>query len=56
VTTAGSDRSLDYSRGKLHLKKDQVVNYRDIDFIKKALEKNHGYFDIALDFVGGKML
>jgi NADPH:quinone reductase len=56
VTTAGNDKSLSYLLQNLQLKKEQIINYRDNDFIKKAIEINNGYFDIALDLVGGKML
>jgi len=56
VTTAGNDKSLNYLVQNLQLKKEQVINYKDDDFIKKAIERNNGYFDIALDLVGGKML
>ena len=56
VTTAGNDKSLNYLVQNLQLKKEQVISYKDDDFIKKAIERNNGYFDIALDLVGGKML
>jgi len=56
VTTAGNDKSLSYLVQNLQLKKEQIINYRDDDFIKKAIERNNGYFDIAIDLVGGKML
>lgn len=56
VTTAGNDKSLNYLVQNLQLKKEQIVNYKDDDFIKKTIEINGGYFDIALDLVGGKML
>jgi NADPH:quinone reductase-like Zn-dependent oxidoreductase len=56
VTTAGNDKSLNYLIQNFQLKKEHIVNYRDDDFIKKAIERNGGYFDIALDLVGGKML
>ncbi len=56
VTTAGNDKSLNYLVQKLQLEEDQVINYKDDNFIEKAVEKNGGYFDIALDLVGGKML
>ncbi len=56
VTTAGNEKSLNYLVQNLQLKKEQIVNYKDDDFIKKAIEINGGYFDITLDFVGGKML
>ncbi len=56
VTTAGNSKSLNYLVQKLQLEEDQVINYKDDNFIKKAIEKNAGYFDIAIDLVGGKML
>lgn len=56
VTTAGNEKSLNYLVQNLQLKKEQIINYRDDDFIKKAIEINRGYFDITLDLVGGKML
>ena len=56
VTTAGNDKSLTYLVQNLQLKKKQIINYRDENFIQKAIERNNGYFDIALDLVGGKML
>ncbi len=56
VTTAGNDKSLTYLVQNFQLKKEQIINYRDENFIQKAIERNNGYFDIALDLVGGKML
>ena len=56
VTTAGNDKSLNYLVQNFQLKKERIINYRDDDYIKKAIEINGGYFDITLDFVGGKML
>jgi len=56
VTTAGNDKSLNYLLQNLQLEKEQIINYKDDNFIKQALERNSGYFDIALDLVGGKML
>lgn len=47
VTTAGNDKSLSYLVENLQLKKEQIINYRDDDFIKKTIERNNGYFDIA---------
>lgn len=56
VTTVGNDKSLTYLIQNFQLKTEQIVNYRDENFIQKAIERNNGYFDIALDLVGGKML
>jgi len=56
VTTAGNEKSLNFLVQNLQLKKEQIINYRDDDFIKKAIEINGGYFDITLDLVGGTML
>ncbi|MFT3908363.1 MAG: NADP-dependent oxidoreductase [Ferruginibacter sp.] len=56
VTTAGNDKSLQYLLQNFQLRKNQVINYKDHDFIEKAILKNNGFFDIALDLVGGKML
>ncbi len=56
LTTAGNDKSLNYLVQKLQLGKEQILNYKEDNFIKKAIERNGGYFDIALDLVGGKML
>jgi len=56
ITTAGSDNSMNYLIKTLQLRKEQIISYRDDNFIKKAIARNGGYFDIALDLVGGKML
>ena len=56
LTTAGNDKSLNYLTQNLRLKKEQVLNYRNDGFIKKAIERNNGPFDIVLDLVGGSML
>lgn len=56
ITTAGNEKSLDYLIRQLGLRKEQVVNYKDDDFITKTIERNGGYFDITLDLVGGRML
>jgi len=56
ITTAGNDRSLDYLINYLQLKKDQIINYKQSDFVQHAIKRNEGYFDIAIDLVGGKML
>lgn len=56
ITTAGNEKSENYLIQKLLLKKEQIVNYRDVDFIQKAIEKNNGCFDGVIDLVGGKMI
>ena len=56
VATAGNDKSRSYLMQQLQLKKEQIINYRDSDFVKNAIEVNGEYFDVALDLVGGKML
>jgi NADPH:quinone reductase len=56
ITTAGNDRSLNYLIQTLQLNKEQIINYKDDDFIEKAIDRNGGCFAIALDFVGGEML
>ncbi|MGZ6554880.1 MAG: hypothetical protein ACXVDV_19990 [Bacteroidia bacterium] len=33
-----------------------MINYKDDNFIKEAIKRNHGNFDITIDLVGGKML
>jgi len=56
VTTAGSAQSRAYLTGRCLLADDQVVDYSDAAFVKQALQKNGGAFDLALDLVGGSML
>jgi len=56
MATAGKDKSFNYLAQDLHLKEKQILNYSDDKFIKQALERNKGHFDIVLDLVGGKML
>jgi NADPH:quinone reductase-like Zn-dependent oxidoreductase len=56
VATAGNDKSRSYLMRQLQLKEEQIINYRDSDFVKRAIEVNGEYFDVALDLVGGKML
>lgn len=56
ITTAGNEKSLNYLMDTFHLRKDQIINYRDRDFVDQALKINKGDFDIVMDFVGGKML
>lgn len=56
VTTAGNARSRAYLIERCGLEGDQIVDYKDGDFIAQAMKRNGGPFDIALDLVGGKML
>jgi NADPH:quinone reductase-like Zn-dependent oxidoreductase len=56
VTTAGNPRSRAYLIEKCGLKDDQILDYKSSDFIARALKRNSGPFDIALDLVGGRML
>jgi NADPH:quinone reductase len=56
VTTAGNEKSVNYLMKNFQLEKERIINYNDQNFIKQAIAKNGGYFDIALDLVGGKML
>ena len=56
VATAGNDKSRSYLMQQLQLKEEQIINYRDNDFVKSAIVVNGEYFDVALDLVGGKML
>jgi len=56
VATVGDDKSRSYLMQQLQLKEEQIINYRDSDFVKSAIEVNGEYFDVALDLVGGKML
>lgn len=53
VTTAGSEASARYLEA-LGLSQHQIVDYRDLEVAKQALERNAGKpFDASLDFVGG---
>lgn len=56
VTTAGSAASRAYLIEHCGLRDEQIVDYRQADFAEQALERNCGGYDIALDFVGGRML
>jgi NADPH2:quinone reductase len=56
VTTAGNPRSRHYLMEKCGLRPDQIVDYKDEDFVTQAMKRNGGPFDIALDLVGGRML
>jgi len=56
VTTAGNAKSRAYLIGQFGLSDDQIVDYKDSDFIERAMQRNRGPFEIALDLVGGSML
>jgi NADPH:quinone reductase-like Zn-dependent oxidoreductase len=56
VTTAGNAKSRAYLIGQCRLSDDQIVDYKDVGFIERAMKRNGGRFDIALDLVGGRML
>lgn len=56
MTTAGNAKSRAYLIEQCRLRDDQIVNYRDGDFIDQALRRNGGGFDCVLDLVGGRML
>jgi NADPH:quinone reductase len=56
VTTAGNAKSRAYLIEQCGLSDDQIVDYKEAGFIERALRRNGGEFDIALDFVGGTML
>jgi len=56
VTTAGSAASRAHLIKHAGLSGDQIVDYRDADFVDQTLRHNSGGFDIALDLVGGRML
>lgn len=56
TTTAGNTKSRDYLIRQCRLREDEIVNYRDADFIDQALRRNGGGFDCVLDLVGGRML
>lgn len=56
VTTAGNAKSRAYLIERCGLSDDQVVDYRDEGFLERAMRRNGGGFDVALDLVGGRML
>lgn len=56
VTTAGNPKSRAYLIEQCGLSDDQIVNYKDGDFIAQAMKRNGGGFDVVLDLVGGGML
>ena len=56
VTTAGKAKSRAYLIEQCGLNDDQIVDYKDGGFIERAMKRNGGRFDVALDLVGGGML
>ena len=56
VTTAGNSRSRAYLIEHCGLSDGQIVDYRDGGFMERAMKRNGGEFDVALDLVGGRML
>jgi NADPH:quinone reductase len=56
VTTAGKAKSRAYLIEQCGLSDDQIVDYKDGGFIERAMKRNGGGFDVALDLVGGRML
>jgi NADPH2:quinone reductase len=56
VTTAGNAKSRAYLIEQCRLSDDQIVDYKDSGFIERAMKRNGGGFDVALDLVGGSML
>ncbi len=56
VTTAGNAKSRAYLIEQCGLSDDQIVDYKDAGFVERAVRRNRGPFDIALDLVGGTML
>ena len=56
VATAGSPASRAHLAEHCGLHPDQIVDYKDADFIARAVERNGGPFEVTLDLVGGRML
>jgi NADPH:quinone reductase-like Zn-dependent oxidoreductase len=56
VTTAGKAASRAYLVEQCGLSDEQIVDYRQADFIARARGQNGGGFEVALDLVGGGML
>jgi NADPH:quinone reductase len=56
VTTAGQSASRSYLIEHCGLGDDQIVDYKEAAFIERAMRRNRGPFDVALDLVGGSML
>lgn len=56
ITTAGNEKSRSYLVNRLQLKEEQIIDYKREGFMQQAIERNGGYFDIAIDLVGNKML
>jgi NADPH2:quinone reductase len=56
VTTAGNATSRAYLIERCGLPADDIIDYKDAAFVEQAIGRNGGHFDVALDFVGGRML
>ena len=56
ITTTGNLKSRAYLIEQCGLNDNQIIDYRTDDFIERAMKQNGGVFNIALDFVGGRML
>jgi NADPH:quinone reductase len=56
ITTAGNAKSRAYLIEQCGLRDDQIVDYKDGDFVLRAMQRNGGPFEVALDLVGGRML
>jgi NADPH:quinone reductase len=59
VTTAGSERSIEYLQNVLELSAEQILNYKGLsgkELVTKAKELNNGnFYSVTLDCVGGLM-
>lgn len=56
LASAGSARSRAALKLRGGLSDADIVDYRDADFISRAMARNGGGFDVALDFAGGRMI
>ena len=56
ITTAGKPESRAYLINRCELRDDQIIDYKQPDFIAAALARNGGPYDAVLDLVGGEML
>lgn len=56
ITTSGNEQSLSYLIRNFELNRSQIINYKDENFIERAIDRNNGCFDCIIDLVGGKML
>jgi NADPH:quinone reductase len=56
MTTAGSAASRAHLIERCGLEEDQVIDYRQPDFVGQALRRNAGEFDVVVDLLGGRML